>query len=387
MIRKITSLFFIAVLFAGCGNNKFTINGELEGAEPGSYIYLDKLGGTNLEPYDSVMIADNGTFKFSGEVEHPEFFLLKMSDSNFLTTLVEPGDDMTIKANADSLGFTAVVEGSPGTSKMIEYDLRLQQAMDELQQLGEIYQANVDSPELDEVMTDLDTRAQAILQDMNEYTKNFIDENNESMVSLIALYKQITPQVYVLNIEEDLEYYKRVDSTLSALYPESEPVKTLHSQLETVTTSMAGAAAGAGKVGIGTVAPEIALPSADGDIIKLSSTRGKYVLLDFWAAWCSPCRRENPNLVEAYEKYSDEGFEIFQVSLDQTREAWLEGIEEDKLEDWIHVSDLKYWSSEVVPLYGIESIPTNYLLDEEGRIIAANLRGEALVEKLSEIFD
>lgn len=387
MIRKITSLFFIAVLFAGCGNNKFTINGELEGAEPGSYIYLDKLGGTNLEPYDSVMIADNGTFKFSGEVEHPEFFLLKMSDSNFLTTLVEPGDDMTIKANADSLGFTAVVEGSPGTSKMIEYDLRLQQAMDELQQLGEIYQANVDSPDLDEVMADLDTRAQAILQDMNEYTKNFIDENNESMVSLIALYKQITPQVYVLNIEEDLEYYKRVDSTLSALYPESEPVKTLHSQLETVTTSMEGAAAGAGKVGIGTVAPEIALSSPEGDIIKLSSTRGKYVLLDFWAAWCSPCRRENPNLVEAYEKYSDEGFEIFQVSLDQTREAWLEGIEEDKLEDWIHVSDLKYWSSEVVPLYGIESIPTNYLLDEEGRIIAANLRGEALVEKLSEIFD
>ncbi|MGM0463963.1 MAG: thioredoxin-like domain-containing protein [Bacteroidota bacterium] len=387
MIRKITSLFFIAILLAGCGNNKFTIDGELEGADPGSYIYLDKLGGTNLEPYDSVMIADNGSFKFSGEVEHPEFFLLKITDSNFLTTLVEPGDDMTIKADADSLGFTAEVEGSPGTSKMIEYDLRLQQAMDELQELGEIYQSNVDSPDLDQVMTDLDTRAQAILKDMNEYTRNFIDENIESMVSLIALYKQVTPQVYVLNIEEDLEYYKRVDSTLSALYPESEPVKTLHSQLETVISSMENSDPDAGKVGIGTVAPEIALPSPEGDVIKLSSTRGQYVLLDFWAAWCSPCRRENPNLVEAYEKYSDEGFEIFQVSLDQTREAWLEGIEEDKLDDWIHVSDLKYWSSEVVPLYGIESIPTNYLLDQEGRIIAANLRGEALVQKLSELFE
>ncbi|MFO7754704.1 MAG: TlpA disulfide reductase family protein [Bacteroidales bacterium] len=387
MIRKITSLFFIAIIFAGCGNNEFTIDGELEGAEPGSYIYLDKLGGTNLEPYDSVMIADNGSFKFSGEVEHPEFFLLKITDSNFLTTLVEPGDDMTIKADADSLGFTAEVEGSPGTSKMIEYDLRLQQAMDELQELGEIYQSNVDSPDLDQVMTDLDTRAQAILKDMNEYTRNFIDENIESMVSLIALYKQVTPQVYVLNIEEDLEYYKRVDSTLSALYPESEPVKTLHSQLETVISSMENSDPDAGKVGIGTVAPEIALPSPEGDVIKLSSTRGQYVLLDFWAAWCSPCRRENPNLVEAYEKYSDEGFEIFQVSLDQTREAWLEGIEEDKLDDWIHVSDLKYWSSEVVPLYGIESIPTNYLLDQEGRIIAANLRGEALVQKLSELFE
>ncbi|MFP4489519.1 MAG: thioredoxin-like domain-containing protein [Bacteroidales bacterium] len=387
MIRKITSLLFVAILLAGCENNKFTINGELEGSDPGSYIYLDKLGGTNLEPYDSVMIADNGSFKFSGEVEHPEFFLLKISDSNFLTTLVEPGDNITINAYADSLGFTAEVEGSPGTSKMIEYDQRLQQAMDELQELGEIYQSRVDSPDLDQVMTDLDTRAQAILEDMNEYTRNFIDENIESMVSLIALYKQVTPQVYVLNIEEDLEYYKRVDSTLSALYPESEPVKTLHSQLETVISSMENSAADAGNVGIGTVAPEIALPSPEGDVIKLSSTRGQYVLLDFWAAWCSPCRRENPNLVEAYEKYSDEGFEIFQVSLDQTREAWLEGIEEDNLDDWIHVSDLKYWSSEVVPLYGIESIPTNYLLDQEGRIIAANLRGEALVQKLSELFE
>jgi peroxiredoxin len=387
MIRKITALFFIAILFTSCGNKQFTIKGELEGAEPGSYIYLDKLGGTNLEPYDSVMIADNGSFKFSGEVEYPEFFLLKISDSNFLTTLVEPGDNITIKADADSLGFTAEVQGSPGTSKMIEYDLKLQQAMDELQQLGEIYQANMDSPDLDQVMAELDSKAQAILKDMNEYTRNFIDENIESMVSLIALYKQITPQVYVLNIEEDLDYYKRVDSTLSALYPESEPVKTLHSQLETVASSMEASAAGAGKVGIGTLAPEIALPSPEGDIIKLSSTRGKYVLLDFWAAWCAPCRRENPNLVDAYEKYSNDGFEIYQVSLDQTREAWLTGIQEDKLDEWIHVSDLKYWSSEVVPLYGIESIPANYLLDKEGHIIATNLRGEALMQKLSEIFD
>lgn len=387
MIRKITTLFFIALIFTGCENNKFSVSGELDGAEPGSYIYLDKLGGTNLEPFDSVMIADDGKFSFSGEIEYPEFFLLKISESNFLTTLIEPGDDMTLKADADSLSFTAEIQGSPGTSKMIEYDLRLEQAMNELQELGEIYQANIDSPELDQMMTDLDARAQTILNDMNQYTKDFIDENTESLVSLIALYKQIAPQVYVLNIQEDLDYYKLVDSTLSELYPESEPVKTLHNQLETVTSSMDSSAGGANKGDIGTIAPDIELPSPEGNIIKLSSTRGQYVLLDFWAAWCGPCRSENPNLVEAYKKYNSDGFEIYQVSLDKTREAWLKGIEEDKLDDWIHVSDLKYWSSEVVPLYGIESIPANYLLDKEGRIIAENLRGEALEQKLSEIFD
>jgi len=387
MIRKITALFILAILFAGCGDKKFTISGKLDGASPDTYIYLDQLGGMNLEPYDSVIISDNGSFEFSGEIEYPEFFLLRITESNFLTTLIEPGEKMALKADADSISFTAEVEGSPGTSKMIEYDLRLQEAMKELQKLGEIYEGNINSPDLEQIMTELDTKAQGILNNMNEYTRNFIDENIESMVSLIALYKQITPQVYILNIDKDLDYYKRVDSTLFALFPDSEPVKTLHSQMVTLVANLDAEAARAAKTGIGAIAPEIALPNPEGDTIKLSSTRGEYVLLDFWAAWCAPCRTENPHLAELYKKYNPKGFEIYQVSLDQTREAWLNGIREDKIGDWIHVSDLKYWSSSVVPLYGIESIPANYLLDIEGKIIANNLRGEVLTKKLAEIFE
>jgi len=129
MIRKITALFILAILFAGCGDKKFTISGKLDGASPDTYIYLDQLGGMNLEPYDSVIISDNGSFEFSGEIEYPEFFLLRITESNFLTTLIEPGEKMALKADADSISFTAEVEGSPGTSKMIEYDLRLQEAI------------------------------------------------------------------------------------------------------------------------------------------------------------------------------------------------------------------------------------------------------------------
>lgn len=387
MIRKVTALLFISLSLAGCANNKFTLSGELENAVPDTYIFLDRLGGTNLQPYDSVKIAADGSFEFTGEIEQPEFFLLKLSQSNFLTTLIEPGDKISLKANADSLGATAEVEGSPATNKMIEYDLRLQEAIAELQKLGEIYRDNEGSDNLEEIMNELDQKAQDILKDMNEYTKNFIDDNIGSMVSLIALYKQVSPRVYVLNIENDLDYYRRVDSSLFEQYPNSDPVKTLHSQMETLLSSMEEEAAGNTNTKIGAVAPEISLPDPDGETISLSSTRGQYVLLDFWAAWCSPCRRENPNLVKAYNNYKDKGFEIFQVSLDQTRDAWLKGIEEDKIGDWIHVSDLKYWNSEVVPLYGIQAIPANYLLDPEGRIIDSNLRGEALQTKLAEIFD
>jgi peroxiredoxin len=139
--------------------------------------------------------------------------------------------------------------------------------------------------------------------------------------------------------------------------------------------------------GSGAEAPEIIMPTPEGDTIKLSSTRGSVVLLDFWASWCAPCRQENPNLVKAYSKYHNRGFQIYQVSLDKTREAWIKGIEDDQLGKWIHVSDIQYWNSMAVQLYKIESIPSNFLLDKEGRIIATNLRGEALQTKLAELFN
>jgi thiol-disulfide isomerase/thioredoxin len=133
-------------------------------------------------------------------------------------------------------------------------------------------------------------------------------------------------------------------------------------------------------------APDIALPTPAGDTVTLSSTRGSVVLLDFWASWCAPCRKENPNLVNAYNLYHRKGFQIYQVSLDKTKEAWMKGIEDDKLEKWIHVSDVQYWNSSVVPLYKIESIPANYLLDKEGNIIASNLRGERLMTVLADLY-
>ena len=228
--------------------------------------------------------------------------------------------------------------------------------------------------------------AQSYLNEINSYTKNYIDENITSLISLVALYQQVAPGVYVLNPAKDFKYFQMVDSSLSILYPEYEPVTSLHQQIQEMGTSLKEEmplASGTGEV---SEAPEISLPTPEGDTIKLSSTRGTFVLLDFWASWCAPCRHENPNLVKAYNLYHKKGFQIFQVSLDKTKEAWMKGIQEDQLGKWIHVSDIQYWNSIVVPLYKIESIPYNFLLDKEGRIIASNLRGEQLQLKLAELF-
>ncbi len=133
-------------------------------------------------------------------------------------------------------------------------------------------------------------------------------------------------------------------------------------------------------------APDFTQASPDGEDISLSDFRGSVVLVDFWASWCGPCRRENPNVVKLYEKYHDQGFDILGVSLDRDKKRWVKAIEQDEL-GWSHVSDLKGWQNEVAQLYGVRSIPHTVLLDREGKIIARNLRGEALERKLAEIFE
>ncbi|MBE0641471.1 MAG: TlpA family protein disulfide reductase [Bacteroidales bacterium] len=165
-----------------------------------------------------------------------------------------------------------------------------------------------------------------------------------------------------------------VTDALNARFPDNFYVKNLVRKMEAER-----------KLGIGSIAPEISLPDPEGDTVSLSSLRGKVVLIDFWAAWCSPCRKENPNLRRIYRKFNSMGFEIFGVSLDKARENWLGAIASDSL-SWPQVSDLNYWQSEAAATYQVTSIPHTVLIDREGRIIARKLRGEALEQKLEELF-
>jgi len=377
-------LLILVVLLSGCSKNSVTISGKLENAPKGEYFYLAEIKETVVENVDSVQLDEKGNFSFRREIEMPVFYLIKQNNGNFLTILAAPGEKIEVKATYNKLNEPVSVKGSEGTSKILEYNKVLKSTTEKLRNLSEIYNENAGSPDLPKVIQTIDSTAQVYLSEINQYTKKFIDDNTGSLVTLLALYQQVAPRAYVLDPVKDINYFIKVDSILYRLYPGSGPVRALHEQVAALVEDVTSS--GGTLLTPGNEAPDFTLPSPDGQMISLSSTRGKVVLLDFWAAWCGPCRLENPNLVKVYEKYHNKGFEIFQVSLDRTREAWLKGIEEDKLGKWIHVSDLKYWNSSVVSLYHIDKIPNNYLLDRDGKIIAVNLRGEDLQSKLAEIF-
>jgi len=387
MTRRLILFIAVAVSLISCRKNSVEITGILENPVRGEYIFLDELKSNELITVDSVMITSDGSFGFKRKLKSPSFYLLKINQNNFLTMLLEPGQKIKMTSDFDSLNYPVVVAGSKGTKLMADYNKQMRSTINKLSGLSEIHDRYIGNPSLPRIIDSLDNLAQGYLNGLNDYTKNYIDNNLSSLVSLIALYQQVAPGVYVLNPEKDISYFVRVDSSLFSQYPDYEPVITLHGQVQELKTSLENktpvSSSDEGEMSV----PEIALPSPEGDTIRLSSTKGSFVLLDFWASWCAPCRIENPNLVKAYEMYHNRGFQIFQVSLDKTREAWIKGIQDDHLEKWIHVSDVGYWNSVVVPLYKIESIPANYLLDRNGRVIASNLRGEALQKKLAGLFN
>jgi thiol-disulfide isomerase/thioredoxin len=386
MNKKLFLYLFFVLVSAGCKNNVVRISGTIMNPVSGAYIYLDELKSNELKPVDSVRISSDGKFNFTREIKQPSFYLLKSTDNNFLTMLIEPGEKLMLKAQNDSLNYPISLNGSKGTELMTEYNKMLRATINKLTGLNNIYTQNVDKPELPKVVESLDSLAQIYLGEINVYTKKYIDDNLTSLVSLVALYQQVAPSVYVMNPSKDLSYFVKVDSSMFSLYPEYEPVTSLHEQVKELVAKVKGETSAGPASASGAMAPEISLPTPEGDTIKLSSTRGSVVLLDFWASWCTPCRKENPNLLNVYNIYHKRGFQIYQVSLDKTKESWIKGIQDDHLEKWIHVSDIQYWNSIVVPLYKIESIPCNYLLDKEGRIIASNLRGEKLQNRLAELF-
>jgi peroxiredoxin len=386
MNRKLAFILSTALLLAACQKNNVEITGILENTLPGQYIFLQELKPNELLNVDSAIVSDDGRFEFKRKVKFPSFYLLKINQNNFLTMLVEPGEKIKMTSHYDSLNYPVVISGSEGTGIIADYNKTLLRTRNKIRNLNNLFDSNSGRNDMAAFIDSLDRLGDGYLNEMNGFAKNFIDQNISSLATIPVLYSMLTPDLYVLDPQKDLSYFLKVDSSLYSQYPEYGPVIDLHNQIEEMVAYFSTSGQQAATGGEAMEAPEIALPNPDGDTIRLSSTRGSYVLLDFWAAWCPPCRAENPNLVQAYNQYRNKGFQIYQVSLDKTREAWVKGIEDDGLGRWIHVSDLGYWNSSVVPLYKIESIPANFLLDKDGRIIATNLRGEALQRKLEELF-
>ncbi len=378
------------LLFTSCSEQErnFSISGRLDNAA-GKTIYLYEMTTYDLNPVDSLIVDNSGNFRFEGEIESVRFMTLRENRLNHLVLIVFPGENIEVKADMADLQKTAEIRGSDESKLAVEMNRKMHSTIMKLDSLGRYYRSNLtgSSGEIQQLRERIAGEFEEIAEEQRQFTIDFISRNPGSLASLMALYHQIDPNTFILNQQEDLHYYSLVDSMLIAKYPELDYTITLNENVREMKRQFEMRRQREDLLGIGAVAPEISLPDPDGETVSLSSLRGKIVLLDFWAAWCGPCREENPYLVDVYNKYHDKGFDIYQVSLDRTREAWLRGIEEDNLQRWTHVSDLQFWSSQVVPLYRIEGIPANYLLDKEGRIIAVNLRGEALGRTLAELFN
>lgn len=381
MVKKCLFLLaLVAVLFSSCSKkNEFVIEGKITNAA-GRYIYLDELKLTTNQAVDSVKVDKNGEFKLKGNVGFPTFFLLKLSDNNFVTLLIDSVDHVQVYGDAANFSREYVVEGSEGSSLVKELNARLAETkhqLDSILNLAVIYRSRPDYPELKQKW---DTEIGFIKKQQIDYSTTFVQKHPFSMASVLALYQKFDDNNYVV---QDLQSLKVAASALNSVFPKSEHVQALYANTLKLMQDEKNMQLRRIIDEAGINSPDIVLPDQNGKQIALSSFRGKYVLLQFWAAVDRGSRIQNEMLVQLYNKYRNKKFEIYQVSVDQNRIEWVDAIDKDEL-SWTNVGDMKGSNTAVIS-YNVQEVPFNYLLDPEGRVVARNVQGPALNKLLSEV--
>jgi peroxiredoxin len=351
---------------------EFTVSGKVKNGAKGEKVILLKssANGSSVK-LDSTVMAADGSFTIKGtELDRGSFFSLNIADRQRVILLVEGGEQFNVLADGtgkDSKGNggKAQVTGSKNMEYYAQVDDLMKNFAAKVTVWNEEYakaEEKKDTKKIEEIQQNFAKADQERLGTIRKW----IPEMGTSLVALFTANNFLTP-------ENDLQVLKK----LAEQYDQVQPTPTLAKGFIGQIKRVAGLA-------VGEVAPDFTLNSPDGKPVALSSLRGKFVLIDFWASWCGPCRMENPNVVRMYDKFKDKGFDIFGVSLDDNEKAWKTAIERDKLK-WLHGSELKKWNSGVAQAYGVNAIPATFLLDKDGKIIAKNLRGPALETKLTEL--
>ncbi|MBD79925.1 MAG: hypothetical protein CL840_13515 [Crocinitomicaceae bacterium] len=343
------------------------ISGKLENIAGGEKILLQKLTSRDIATIDTILPDMDGNFELAPEIERLGFYRIFISNNNFFNFIIAPAETLTVSADVNDLEGTYDVTGSMESDKLKELNELMNDyiaQMDSLQMEMKNAQASQDIQKAQAVY-----QAQMIMNDdAMSRTRKFIEENPDKLASLSAIQR--------FDPEQEIELYEEVLAGLKSKIGETDLYKEFDNRVQMAKRLMPGS-----------VFPDMVSKTPKGEDLRLSDALGeKYTLVDFWASWCKPCRAENPAVVQAYKNHNSKGFEIYGVSLDKEAESWKQAIATDRLE-WAQVSDLLFWNSPSALQYNIRSIPANFLIDGEMKIVAKNLRGAELDAKLAELLN
>ncbi len=375
--RRIVFYLAIVVFFAKCtsDNANFSIKGSIEGM-PQQMVYVSELGIDKIMLVDSTESDEQGNFKLKCSATEPGLYRITFSTASNKTIMLS-SEQGTINVTGDWEALHNVkVTGSASSEELQAF---LKKVRNQIQTFN-TFSIIIDSFKL----RGNDSMVQVVQEDMkteNLKFTHFIEDYADTTAYLPnALFA-----VQFLNPQVEKEYILQFLPGLNERFKNKKLAKEFSAKIMRIYNQQGGENTNTSTSPVpGSPAPELTLFSPDGKQIKLTSFKGKYVLVDFWASWCAPCRKENPNVVDAFNRFKEKNFTILGVSLDDNKEKWVEAIQKDNL-TWQHVSDLKGWESVAARIYEVQSIPANFLVDPSGIIIAANLRGEDLAKKLEEV--